>query len=191
MIKFRKIKIQLRAIMILIASLGILNGCALSNAINTGHPDLISNKNIAHATVYIVRPPLQRTRGVADGNVKVELNEIPLINLGTSEYTVVRVKPGPTDVIMRSLSYLTTKPMPVEVWRARRIEFEAGKTYYLEAHFTQEEFRGTYYVPTLTGRKDLQQGGALIRPIGALAKQTPLYDPPPVIKHETVNDDDV
>lgn len=161
-------------ILITVILLTVLGGCALSSSINTGNPLLVKNSQEPHATVYFIRPPEQRTRGVADGNVGIELNEIPLIRLGSSEYTVTHVKPGHTDVIMRSMTYLTTKPMPVEVWRARRIEFVAGKTYYIEARFTQEEFRGTYFVPTQVKPEAFRAQAARISPVGELARLNPL-----------------
>jgi len=159
---------------LLTTSMTLLAGCALSSKLNTGNPALVSSVSQPHATVYFIRPPLQRTRGVADGNVKIELDEIPLINLGVSEYTVVKLKPGKMDVILRSLTYLTTKPMPVEVWRSRRLEFLAGETYYVETRFIQEEFRGTYFQPELVKKADFSNSGLVMSPIGTLAKAMPL-----------------
>jgi len=169
----------------------ISTGCSLSSAINVSNPKFIKSAAAPHATVYFVRPPLVRTRGVADSNIKIELDEIPLIELGTAEYTVAYLQPGATDIIIRSLSFLTTKPMPVEVWRARRFELEAGETYYIEAQYTEEEFRGTYYVPVLRQRADFQSAAEHIKPIGDLAKKSALYDPPPVLHHELVVMDDL
>lgn len=130
--------------------------------------------------VYFMRPLQQRTRGMADGDLEVELDKEPLATLSHGEYIALPIKPGAVDVIMRNWSYLTTQPMPVKVWRVRRFEFEAGKTYYLSARFTQEEFRGIYYVPELLSEAQAKEQAQDMVAANDAARRMPLYVPPAV-----------
>jgi len=171
--------------------LGLLSACSTTNIMRS-NPLYIGDPAQDHATVYFLRPPLVRTRGIADTDLKVELDEIPLLQLSRDEYAMVYIKPSETDVILRNLTFLTGKPNPVEVWRARHMIFEAGKTYYVQAHFQQEEFRGIYYVPKMIDEATAKEEAKRMTPAGPLAKKFPLYVPPPmeikptdVLKEET------
>lgn len=150
-----------------------LAGCASSTIIEDS-PPLVADAGAPHATVYFIRPEIQRTRGVADNAVSVELGRDKVLELGLGEYVRLQVQPGATDVILRSLTYMTSNPMPVEVWRSRRYDFRAGETYYVVARQHHEEFRGTYFTPERIDRRQANDLARGLKPVGELARQAPL-----------------
>lgn len=174
-----KINFTLMKIAVVTITLSLISACA-TTVVQKSNPLYVSNPAQAHATVYFMRPPLVRTRGVADTDLKIELDENLLLELSREEYAMVYVKPVETDVILRNMTFLTGKPNPVEVWRARHMEFENGKTYYIETEFQQEEFRGIYYVPKEIDEATAKQYAISMKPAGKLAAAFPLYTPPPI-----------
>ncbi|MDH5230863.1 MAG: DUF2846 domain-containing protein [Gammaproteobacteria bacterium] len=170
------------SLLLIIVALG-LSACTTSLLV-TENPQLEKNRSAPHAIVYFIRPMPIRSRGVADNDLKVELNEKPLLTLTRGEYAMARIKPQPTDVVLRNMTFITTKPMPVEVWRARRFSFEAGKTYFIKADFKQEEFRGIYFVPELIDEVEAKSLAKKMRAAGQLAKAHPITQPDPMFTQE-------
>ena len=154
---------------ILLGLVVLLGGCATTN-IHNEHPLYAESAEEPHADVYFVRPFTQRSRGVADSPLKVELDEIPALSLAIGEYALLRLKPTTTDIIVRNLTFMTAQVNPVEVWRARRYKFEAGKTYYVVMKQEHEEFRGIYFIPELVDPRSAAEVAQRLRPAGALAK---------------------
>jgi hypothetical protein len=151
-----------------------ISACTTS-VIMTDNPTFAKTNNENHALVYVMRPMEHRTRGIADNDLTIEFGEHQLATLlSAGEYVAFRVQPGPLDIITRNETYLTAKPNPVSVWRSRNFSFESGKTYFIEAKFTQEEFRGIYFIPEEIDLKTAKSYMNRIKPAGELAKTKPI-----------------
>lgn len=148
----------------------MLGGCA-TTAIQDSHPLYVHAADEPHANVYFIRPNTQRPRGVADSPLKVELDEMPVLKLAKGEYALLQLKPTATDVIVRNLTFMMAQANPVEVWRARRYTFEAGKNYYVVMKQDHEEFRGIYFIPELVDAKTAGDIAQRLQPVGDLAKR--------------------
>ena len=172
MIHARSIKV-LTGFLFLMLGTFLLGGCTTS-IIKTENPLFAAGSN-EFALVYIMRPNPIRTRGVADNDIKIEFGEDQLVaELSAGEYVAFKVKPGKIDIITRSIAFVTAKTLPEKVWRARNFDFKAGQTYYIQAKFTQEEFRGMYFIPTKITKEQAQEMLIRIIPAGDLAKQKPI-----------------
>ena len=123
----------------------VLGGCATSKVMKQ-HPAYASDSD-EHAIVVFFRPNPQRTRGVADNDVMVDIDKQPVMELSAGEYVVVKIKPSQARVTLRNMTYITYKVMPEEVSRARKFTFEANKRYYIQTQLKVEEYRGLYFVP--------------------------------------------
>jgi len=152
----------------------VLSACTTS-IIKTSNPQFASAGATEFATIYLMRPNPLRTRGVADNDIKVEFGENQLVaELSAGEYAAFKVTPGNMDIIIRSTAYVTSRPLPEKVWRARNFDFAAGKKYYILTKFTQEEFRGMYFVPVEITEKEAQELLIRIKPAGLLAEKLPI-----------------
>jgi len=158
---------------ILFAWVTTLTGCAQSIILEK-HGLYPAANDTAYAQVYLLRPQAQRSRGVADNPVNVEMGREKLTELAQGEYVLVHIKPGETDVVARNLTYITAKPMPIEVWRARHFDFEAGHVYYILMRQDYEEFRGIYFVPEALDELQARQLAGQMSAVGALAKKHPI-----------------
>ncbi len=106
----------------------------------------------AAATVVFIRPVDQRSRGVADSDIEVEIAGEAVMNLSAGEHAALRIKPMEAEVVLSSLAFITSRPMPEKVHRSRGFVFEAGQTHYILTRFDQQEWRGFYFVPEEIGR---------------------------------------
>ncbi len=155
-------------------ALFLLNACTTSVVMPT-NPLYAKDDGSGYATVYVMRPTLQRTRGIADNDLTVEFGEKQLVALlSAGEYVAFKVRPGPVDVITRNEAYLTSKPEPETVWRSRNFIFNANQTYFIEAKFTQEEFRGIYFIAQAIDISKAKSFLNRIKPAGELAKAQPI-----------------
>lgn len=149
-------------------------GCTTS-VIMPKYEQYASAKGNADAVVYIMRPTLQRTRGVADNDLVIEfIEDQPAALLSAGEYVAFRVKAGSLDIITRNETYLEARPEPEMVWRSRNFVFEAGGTYFIEAKLTQEEFRGVYFIAKEIDLKTAKSFLNRIKAAGDLAKSQPV-----------------
>jgi len=160
---------------LLAATLG-LSACTTTRIAQT-HPTFAAAGDKDTALIYFIRPNEQRTRGVADTDLEIELNQIKALDLSSGEYAAVRIKPIETDVIIRSLTYLTAQPMPVKVWRARHFTFEAGKTYFIHTRFEEQEWRGSYFYPDGVDANKAKMLANRLKPAGALAESMQIPAP--------------
>jgi len=165
---------QTKIALVLCIGLMCLSACTTS-VIMPSNPQYANENSNNFATVYVMRPTLQRTRGIADNDLTIEFGEKQLATLlSAGEYVAFKVKPGPLDIITRNETYLTAKPEPTTVWRARNFVFDAGQTYFIEAKFTQEEFRGIYFIPKKIDLKTAKSYLNRIKPAGDLATSKPI-----------------
>jgi len=152
----------------------LIQSACTTSIIKTSNPNF-ANASDDYALVYVMRPELQRTRGIADHDLTIEFGEFQVVTLLSSgEYVAFKVKPGKLDIITRNETYLTGKPVPEKVWRARNFIFEKGKKYFIEAKFTQEEWRGIYFVPEEISEETAKSYVKRLKPAGQLAMHTPL-----------------
>ncbi|NOX42764.1 MAG: hypothetical protein GXP19_03395 [Gammaproteobacteria bacterium] len=128
----------------------LISGCG-STSVNSKHILIETDKEVAAASVYFIRPFTYRERGIADNPVKIELNRKEIISLGKGEYTLVRIKPVEATITTRNYSMFTNKLMPIEMTRNANMTFAAGETYFIHIKQVNEEFRGVYYLPELIG----------------------------------------
>lgn len=172
--------------LLLLAVLVITTGCA---TVNTQHPQILTDAALEetpdakYATVYFIRPWLFKSKGVADKPVRVEYQGKLLLKIDEGSYALMRIKPSKGDVKTFSLTRFINDPEPIEVWRVRRYKFIAGKTYLIQLHRIDEEFRGVFYEPepitlkqakTLLERERIRPSGAARRaPIDELTDITP------------------
>ena len=160
---------------LLAGTLGL--GACTTTRIAQSNPTFATAGEKDSALVYFIRPNEQRTRGVADTDLEIELSEVKALDLSSGEYAAVRIKPIETDVIIRSLTYLTAQPMPVKVWRARHYTFEAGKTYYIHTRFEEQEWRGSYFYPDSVALDKAKTLAYRLKPAGQLAEAMPIPAP--------------
>jgi len=153
----------------------LLTTACTTSVIKSSNPMFAATSDKNAAMVYLLRPTPIRTRGVADNDVKVEFGENQLVTeLSSGEYVAFKVKPGNVDVITRSIAFITTHTQPEKVWRARNFDFKSGETYYIHVKFTQEEFRGMYFIPVEISKEEAQNMLIRIKPAGDLAKEKPI-----------------
>lgn len=152
----------------------LLSACTTS-VIKQDNPSFATANDKDYALVYLMRPTPIRTRGVADNDIKVEFGENNLVaELSAGEYVAFKVKPGKIDIITRSIAYVTARTLPEKVWRARNFDFRAGQTYYIHTKFTQEEFRGMYFISEQISKEEAQAMLIRIKPAGELATKNPI-----------------
>ena len=162
------------AVIAISISLLFINGCTTS-VIMKSNPTFAEPTSKDYAYIYMIRPMPIRTRGIADNDVKVEFGADQLaVLLSAGEYAAFKVKPGDLNIIIRSTTYLTTDPVPVEVFRADNFNIEAGRKYFIQTKFIQEEFRGMYFKPVMIDLKTAKDMLIRLKPAGDLAKQRPL-----------------
>lgn len=150
-----------------------LSACSTTSVIKSNSL-IVSNTDTDAATIYFLRPEPTRTRGDADNDIKVELGDSVAVMLSAGEYVALKVKPGKTNVTIRSYTFLTSKPLPEEVHRSTEFNFEKGKIYLIHTEFVQEEFRGIYFRPRAIELANAKEFLHRLKPHGALAKANPI-----------------
>lgn len=165
------IRHYLLIIVVLTSSL-LLGACTTSSI--KKNERIVSDSEKNAATLYFIRPEPLRTRGVADSDINIELDQKLAAKLSAGEYIAVKVKPGKTEVSLWSYTYLTSKPMPEEVHRSAEFIFDAGKNYIIHTRFTQEEFRGIYFTPEEITTAEAKKMLHRLKPHGSLAKANPI-----------------
>jgi len=143
--------IHLSGLWICIGLLAVTTGCATS--INKEHPMIVTQPDVAAASLYFIRPMTYRERGIADNPVGVEINGMELLKLGKGEYTLLRIRPEKILLKTHNRTAFTNKNEYVEMTRELRLELAPGKTYFIHIRQVNEEFRGVYYLPVLVDLK--------------------------------------
>ena len=151
----------------------LLSACTLTTSTIMKDPKYASNASDA-VTLYFIRPVPTRTRGISDGNLKIELNDDLVAKLSLGEYVAMKVKPGRKRITVRSLTYLTSNPTPVKVHRFLEFDMEPCKTYLVLTKFDQEGFRGMYFKPVIISVADAKKLLKRLTPHGKLATQHPI-----------------
>lgn len=150
-----------------------LVACSTTSSIKS-NASIVSNNESDAATIYLMRPEPIRTRGIADNDIRIEIDEQLAAQLSAGEYIAIKVKPGKHKLTIRSQTYITSKPMPEEVLREAELNFYAGEVYMIHAKFTQEEFRGIYFSPREITLSEAKSFVSRLKPHGPLAKSVPI-----------------
>lgn len=162
---------------ILLAVAAGLPGCSLlpGTRIDTTNPQVVRNGDRPSAKVYFIRPRTERTMGVADNELTVDLNHQRLLTLVKGEYTVTRLKPGKFTLTVTSTTTMYIKtPTLHKIKRSRVFSFAAGKTYYIVMQMVNGEFRGVYNVPVEVEAMEARRIVKYLRPEGK-AKDDPIH----------------
>lgn len=133
----------------------LLASCA---TVNKAHPKLMADNITAEqisrvATVYIIRPRLPKSKGIADLPVRVDYQGQTLLELDEGSYALMYIQPGKGEVKVSSKTRFTYQSDPIDVWRSRQYKFIVGKTYFIHIRQIDEEFRGVFYEPKLVSLK--------------------------------------
>jgi len=123
-----------------------LIGCA-STQIQSKHPLVQANASAPHARIYFIRPGTERTMGVADNVVNIELDQHPLIKLVKGEYVLVDLKPGEVTVTIKSMTSWGPQGKIKEMSRSKDFNFDEDDTYFIVISPVDGEFRGVFFLP--------------------------------------------
>ena len=119
-----------------------LSGCSLTK-VDKSFP--LYDSASTGATVYWLRPETERTMGIADNAVTVELNGERLMRLGKGEYTKVNIVARDYTVTLKNKTETGPHWHVVDVKKRARWVFEPGETYYLAVQAVDGEFRGVKF----------------------------------------------
>lgn len=171
----RYLKKMSLAAMLSVSMAMLLAGCA---SVNKTHPRLmpddISAEQISSvATVYVIRPRLLKSKGVADLPVRIDYQGQPLLTLEEGSYALMYIRPGKGEIKVWSKTRFTNQMDSIDVWRSRQYKFIVGKTYFIHIRQVDEEFRGVFYEPELV---NLKQAKVLVESARAsgVARRAPI-----------------
>ncbi|WP_455202923.1 hypothetical protein [Kaarinaea lacus] len=122
----------------------ILSGCA---NINTNHPALQVEADTLTANVYLIRPRMLKTKGIADNRLSVSYQGKNIAKISDGNYILLKIKPGKGEITTHSKTVFTNQSLPINVTRSRAYTFVAGRTYFIHLKRLDEEFRGVFYDP--------------------------------------------
>jgi len=146
---------HLRNFLIGIGLLAVTTGCATS--INKEHPMIVTQPDVAAASLYFIRPMTYRERGVADNPVGIEINGMEMLKLGKGEYTLLRLRPEKILLKTHNRTAFANQNEYVAMTRELRLELASGKTYFIHIRQVNEEFRGVYYLPVVVDLKTAKE----------------------------------
>lgn len=140
-----------------------VSGCTTTKIV-ANHP--LVQSGAGSATVYFLRPPVERRMGFPDNPVAVDLNQEKLMDLGLGEYAMAQVIARDMLVTLRN----RTEAGPV--WAIKDMErqypftFKAGETYYLVIRPVDGEFRGVFFRPEVVDYTTARQLAAKLHGVG-------------------------
>lgn len=171
---------MLASILPLLAACGFLKTTdALSRSEVTGGNPYVVGAG-AGAAVYFIRPPTEKPMGAADNIIKVSINDTELLEIDKGEYLLVHLKEteraritARNDTAFGPYNKLQTMS------KTREFNFAAGRTYYIELHMVDGEFRGVHYVPTAIDAETAVTLTRRMRAVGNAAQSQPIAAPAP------------
>jgi hypothetical protein len=145
--------------LVLMSGAMLLTACA---SVNKTHSQLMMGELTAEqktqlASVYFIRPKPYKSKGIADGPVKISFQNENLLTQSEGNYSLLYIKPSKGTVKVHSSTMFTDKSVPVEVWRGRDYKFLADKTYFIYVRQINEEFRGVFYEPQPVSLREAKQ----------------------------------
>ena len=131
----------------------VLNACAMP--LHSDNPMLEHDSHAAFAEVYFIRPRPERTMGMADNPVQIELDKQPFIRLEKGEYVTERLVPGQVYITLNSKT--TYGPHRIKnMTHTDSFSFAAGQTYYVAILPVDGEFRGVYFIAKVVDHDTVQ-----------------------------------
>jgi hypothetical protein len=149
-----------------------LTGCA-STQIQSDNPLLQANASAPHARVYFIRPVTERSMGVADNVVNIELDQRPFLKLVKGEYVLVDLKPGQVTTTIKSTTSWGPQSKVKEMSRSREFTFDDGKIYFIVISPVDGEFRGVFFLPESVDFLTAKEISKHLRAVGK-AKKNPI-----------------
>lgn len=131
----------------LVLALLVLTGCSGTRVLSSAEPVLQNNTALPYSTVYILRETSNMYLGPANGPVKVEFNGHDVLSINEGDYTMVRVKPGETLVVVKNMSMYGSDLHPREMTGSTTFNFGVGQTNFIRLKVYNGEFRGVYFTP--------------------------------------------
>ena len=159
--------------MMLVVSVVVLSACFSATKLNSQNSLVESDKQLAHAKVYFIRPNTEHPQGFADNPLEVFLGEEKLLDLTKGEYTLVALKPQQVQITLKNLTQTRGRSELEEMERSRSFDFEADQTYYIVTQPTDGEFRGVHFIPLAKTEFEVRDIVAQLRQVGE-AKKLPI-----------------
>ncbi len=153
--------------------LGPLLAACTASRLASGHP-LAATGDEAAARVYFIRPRTERSLGVADNALRIEVDRTHLLDLAKGEYALVPMKPGSVWITVHSDTSWGPSHDIKEMSTAKEFSFAAGQTYFLTMIAVDGEFRGVTYHSESVRLERARELGATLQPSGAAARGAPL-----------------
>ena len=154
----------MRFILLAIAA-ALMSGCVNMTSIDTNHPLLLPGGAPDSATIYFIRPEIERRMGFPDNPLTVEMNQEKLMSLGRGEYTAVTMVARDYTMTLRNKTEVGPNWQIKELAKSYRFTFEAGKVYYLLIKPVDGEFRGVFFkadaVDLFTANQNTEQTRAV------------------------------
>jgi hypothetical protein len=147
-----------------------LTGCA-STQIKSDNPLVQTNPNAPFARVYFLRPDTERTMGVADNVINIELDQHPLLTLAKGEYVFVDLKPGEVMTTIKSRTSWGPLSRIKEMAKGRTFSFAEGETYFIVIRPVDGEFRGVFFVPREVDLFTAKQISKRLRAVGKASRK--------------------
>jgi hypothetical protein len=129
------------------------------------HPLLVAGGGTDAASVYFIRPEIERRMGFPDNPLTVELNQELLMKLGRGEYTMVSLVARDYVMTLRNQTEAGPDWKVKELAKTFRFNFEPGGVYYLLIKPTDGEFRGVFFTAEEVDRFTARQNATLARPV--------------------------
>lgn len=145
-LNYKSLQLHTSAIVILALTL-VLISCGAG--IYKDHPMLQFDEDTLTANVYFIRPQPVKRKGIADNPIKVNYQNLPLLEISEGTYTMLQLKPSSGNVTTLSRTRFINKMQydVIDVTRSRLYKFVAGRTYFIHLNRLDEEFRGIFYDP--------------------------------------------
>jgi hypothetical protein len=142
-----------------------LFGCAATR-IQSSHPLVQKNVSAPSARVYFIRPRTERTMGIADDVLHIELDQRQLLTLAKGEYVVVDLKPGPVVTTVKSMTIWGPDSKIKEMAKSQEFTFDEGKTYFIVMNMIDGEFRGIFFMPEAVDLLTAKEISKQLRAVG-------------------------
>ena len=145
-----------------VVAIGVVWLLAACATVNSKHPQVMSGKITEEskaqlATVYFIRPKVDKSKGMANDTVRIEFKEKVLLTQDEGTYTLLYIKPSKGTLKVHSKTLYADQRAAIDVWRERVYKFIAGRTYFIHVRQIDEEFRGVFYEPQPVDLREAKQ----------------------------------
>jgi hypothetical protein len=147
-----------------------VTGCA-STEVKSGNPLVQTDPEAPCARVYFLRPRTERSMGVADNVINIELDQRPLLTLAKGDYVYVNLKPGEVMTTIKSMTSWGPQGEVKEMAKGRSFNFVDGETYFIVIRPVDGEFRGVFFVPGEVDLFTAKEIAKRLRAVGDASKQ--------------------